>query len=241
MDDQELIELYWLGRLSSREESELLQRCERDEALARRLRDEQHLSKAFSDSEALEYLDKVEKVLAEASSRNAKLSWIGSKAVLLAIAAVMIVLVGLFFISSPENDSLQLFAQYFEPYPMLISNRGDDQKLSHQLVNAYDQGDWKKVLEILPVVDLEKPLNDLYRAIAHLKLGEDELAKGILVAYQSKAMTPMYQNMLDWYLALTYLKTGEHEKATFLLRELERGQISRGLRLKVRGLLKELG
>ena len=240
MNDRELIEQYLLGKLTAIQESDFEERCHNDLAFGKRFREEAILFKAVKDMEAREYLQKVDEVLGDVSSQSAKLKRVGFISIFVAAAAMILILIGLFFVLPNGADSSQLYSDYFEPYPMLISNRGPDQKAAQQLVNAYDQSDWQQVLELLPVETLTSSLNDLYRAIAHLGLEESEQAESILVKSLSNKVEAPLQNTIKWYLVQAHLQQAESSAAKILLEELSNGQISNGLRLKVDALRRDL-
>ncbi len=218
-----LIEQYLAGELETawREHVEML--INSDDNVRMKLEFQQKVIQDFkflieekTKSEVELLLPKIRKE----SNSILKLKW------LFPLAAVAAVALLAYFIlpgSSDHINAKQLFATYFEPYDMILTQRDGNilNKTLEEATKAYQNGDYLIAFEKFE--DLQKakqgdPLINLYTGICALSINETEKA---MIAFESILDHPELIEHAQWYLALSYLKAGETNKAKSVLEELD--------------------
>lgn len=142
-----------------------------------------------------------------------------------AVAAVGLVLVTVgiwFWGGDTEGVKLKsLAANYFEPYPALGINRGNETKdIKSEALSAYAVNDFKKAIPLLQkAFETEKDTMLLfYRGIAFIGRGQPSNAEVNLKDLLNSEIVP--HELVQWYLALTYIELNEKEKALPLLQQV---------------------
>lgn len=167
----------------------------------------------------------------------------------LQLAAAVIVLLGLagtlYFSMLRNKSSEKLFAEYFEPYPDVISNRGEINANSASLdvaIAAYKQKDFALAWEQFSLCPKYSDSRDdfilLYRGISGLMADHEKESIDILAELTIGSNKSLH-DQAAWYLALAYLKFAEKEKALQMLHELADGN---GFKQEeAKSLLEEIG
>ena len=123
--------------------------------------------------------------------------------ILTGIAASIVVIVSVIYLFAPHED---LFHQYFEPYPDLISNRTTSD--GSDAMFYYSSG---KFAPAIASFDKKEVLNDhekFYQGISYLAIDKTDQAKKVFSDLLITDRAPYAK----WYLSLCYLKEHNHEK-----------------------------
>lgn len=241
-DDQDLIEDYYQNRLSEKEIKSVEERCHRDPVFGAMVRQERLIREAIGDRAAQDFVTKTGTVIRRSGVDNrvagkGRLRW-------WLLAASFLVIVLVYFLSRESTSDLsELYADYYEPYPFILSRRGLEEDRIKLLTNAYEEGQWRKVeteIQTIPDSVLIAPMRDLYLAVALLEQDRPEDARNLLLSYRDVPLDDLYQDILEWYLALVYLREGDLTGTKEILAGLNSRLPEGALRRKVSGLLQEL-
>ena len=141
-----------------------------------------------------------------------------NRMVWLAVAATLLLLMGLFWWNTSTTNSTELFAQHFKPYPNIIAPIVKSQTPSttkYELAfQKYEQGKYQDAIVLLEKVNTEE--GRFYLAISHLA-NENEKQAITLLDDLVKEPSNRFYEASQWYLALAYLKTDEVDKAADIL------------------------
>ena len=148
-----------------------------------------------------------------------------SRYYILAIAASLIIALGLFALLKPtaETSNQELFAQYYQPYTNIIepASRGNEVQNDRSLAfRLYDSEDFKTASPLFENLynKTQEPYYLFYQGICELDLGNNQNA---IVLFQShKNYSDKLSTQTDWYLALAYLKVDKLKNAKSLLQNI---------------------
>lgn len=241
--DQILIENYILGKLSTREEQEFIHRCQQDPEFRSAYDEEQLLVQVINDQAAQDFLTKTREVMIR-DGKDPRFRF-GMRRLSLLFLTCLIVLVGTLITLKHQkpSDPKALFHEFFEPYPMILTERGNGDEPFLVLIEAYDQTDWVTVqaeLNRIPTGTLPGPLKDLYLSIALLGQDNASGAEKLLERYRQDPADGLYQHTLEWYLALAFLQNGKVDEARELLIRLSRDVTSASAVERINKLLRQL-
>ena len=240
-----LIEKYLFNRMSESERQEFEIQVESDASLAEELELQKKLFEAASDKDFNKIFPKLKQAEQDYLAAQAKKPFLRfSPTYLLLIAASLIFIVffsWLFFVNNNKVESIELFATYYEPYPMVLSFRGKND-LINGAVNSYNEKNFESVITSMNHLILEDSLGFLpymYLGIAYLELGNlDKAIENFTIVSDSN--NPSFRQQAKWHIALTYLKANESEKAKKILNELSRDTSSNINQESVKEILKAL-
>ena len=192
-----------------------------------------------SEKEALKKrLVKLEAGLPKATKR--RMTWYGSRVA----AAIILLLLPLYFILSNLNEvnSQELFADYFEPYPVLANGtvRGDaaDDPLSEG-IRAYQGGNYIMAITKLEAQSKDSKNGSFYLALSYM--ANDDASRAIpLLRDLTEDESFQLKEQATWYLGLAFLKNGEPDKARRVLQSLYKTSKDASLREKARTVLDEM-
>ncbi|MEM9337650.1 MAG: hypothetical protein AAGA66_02915 [Bacteroidota bacterium] len=108
-------------------------------------------------------------------------------------------------------SSKELFQTYFEPYPNVISTRGETPS---DYWNHYDNGDFKGAYEAFPQHSENDTIN-FYLGITLISLNRFDEAIGALNRLDE---TSRYQELKNWYMALAHLGADQSQEAVEFLK-----------------------
>ncbi|OQX80858.1 MAG: hypothetical protein B6D61_01420 [Bacteroidetes bacterium 4484_249] len=169
-------------------------------------------------------LKEIEKhnLIPDTSSDNSKVIPINKKFVY-GIAAFIIILLSVaaivYFTNGTKPDNQQLFAEYFEPYPDVITTKGINEDLLSAGMYYYNIAKYDSAVMFYDKIlenGTQKPEVLFYKGICFLALGKEEDAILNLSKVVSDNNNP-YNKPATWYLALVYLKMGESKNAKRIL------------------------
>ena len=147
------------------------------------------------------------------------------------VAAIIIALLAvgaiILFSTKAKVDSQQLFAEYFKPYPNVITTKGMNEELLSAGMYYYDMAKYDSALLFYNKILETKPERQdvlFYKGICLLATDKPETAMASLIKV---ADTSPYKSQSEWYLALAYLKSGNRLKANeILLKKIQEGTAS---------------
>lgn len=173
--------------------------------------------------------------------KNGNQRWMNISWKSLAAAAVFLLLTISYLIYNRQTDPLELYANYFEPYPNVFEPtiRGNARAdLRSEAFRAYDQRDFEKAAAGFNglLKEKEEPGVLLLLGNANLMLGHVEEAQNNFLTL-IKDFDEL-DGQAKWYLGLSYLKQGQKEKARLILQEL--GDPGETYSKKANDLLKEV-
>jgi len=212
MNEQELIERYLEGSLSSDELEQFEQLKANDPNFRKEVAFHLGLEKAISEENRMEFKNKLKGF--EKSSplkKGSTKSWWAAAAVLLLAASSYF----LWLQGTPSNE--KLFAQNFEPYrnieqPIVRGDQGQssgsETDLKTAAFMAYESGDFKEAISLFSELFTTK--NESYALFygANAHLAEGHSVKGIALLTQYLENPGRLKDKAQWYLALAYLKEG---------------------------------
>ena len=130
---------------------------------------------------------------------------------ILAIAATLLLLIAAgWFMMKPDKVEGDLFATYFEPYPMLVTQRGETAEVfaNHEAaIEAYEEGRYAEAAELFTSGRMPAVIQ-LYSGISYLASDNYVRALDMLQPLTNNADIA---EQAQWYLALTYLKLNDME------------------------------
>ena len=151
----------------------------------------------------------------------------------IAIAATVLLMVmsyQFFFTSGGPVSNEQLFADNFQPYQMLLSQRGlsegEKNIVLENAISAYSKGNYQSAASFFQQLSQNDPTDisyQFYLAVAQLGAKENDTSINLFQNIISTEGHP-FKEQSQWYLALAYLQNGDNENARKTLSEIESGQ-----------------
>jgi len=130
----------------------------------------------------------------------------------------------LIFLKSQKIDEIptnELFAQYFEPLPDLISTRSESNSLLGAM-ESYNDREYGKALESLDTTLFKQSQVKVYRAICRLAIDEEQNLSFEDEIRALKHGHPL-EEQVRWYQALSHVKNGELNKGVLTLESIDEG------------------
>ncbi len=222
---EQQIDAYFNGQLSVTDEETLMSALEENPELKEKFEFARDVFNALRDEEAMAFEEDLSSViksksrvpetpLADYNSPGARVYMVISS-----VAAVVLIASVIFGLFKKDNDPQQLFASYYQTYPVKELQRSDasEWQKSLELYANEDYDDfiaWVKTNTDYPQRD-----GQFYLAIAHMEEEEFHSAKSILNQLSADESFVSHDAVL-WYLALTQLKLDEIEAAKENLEKL---------------------
>lgn len=245
MENTELIERYFEGRLSPSERQAFEKRLAQEPSfteevtLQRRIREG---LRAVGRARMLSQLESVENRMSEyhpptqvirfdAPTRQ-RFYW--------AAAAMVLLLIPVYLWLKPGQSDQKLFAQYFEPYEHTTTQAVTQDPLS-QALGQYRDKNYAQALPILEKMIGAGNASDstlFYKANVHLQLNQPQEAIACLETVLKQPQSGFYDEA-QWYLALALLQTGETERAAEVVSEMS-SKPAHPYQSQAAGLLKKM-
>lgn len=224
MDKQQLLENYFLHRLTPKQEKMMGDLLDNDPAFKAQFDFEKELKRVIKNKENKNLKLILNRFESDIREKPVKKPKDGFK--LLALAASIVLLFGLGwygFNNAFGSDYPALYSENFEKYPntvFAITRSDTIQSLERQAFAAYESGNFQTAIDNfdkIPQND-QMPYLDFYRAQSYLQLEKTEEAKSYFVKNieHEKVFVPESH----WYLALTYLKKKDKTNAILQLQNL---------------------
>ena len=146
-----------------------------------------------------------------------------------AAAAIAFFLVYTFLIPT-SNQPTDLFAANFDPYPMLLNERGGEPDIEtaqlSEAIQAYSSGDYQQAIQgfqNLQNANNPLPAYQFYLALSYLANQESEAAIPLFEAINQNVKHAFYEQS-QWYLGLAYLQNDDPAKAKEILASIAEGK-----------------
>ncbi len=153
----------------------------------------------------------------------------GNRKLFYSIAATIIFLLSigaiLYFMNVAKPGVQQLFADYYKPYPNVITVKGSNDKLLSAGMYYYDIAKYDSAIMFYDKILEDSAQNSevlFYKGICLLATDKPDEATGIFneITQDNKSL---FKDQAKWYLALAYLKTGNSVKAKEVLSNISKG------------------
>ena len=141
------------------------------------------------------------------------------------IAAVLVIVIGLFWFFNPSVNYEKLYADHFEPYPNIAAPlvRGNEYREDRvaKAFQYYDQQEFKKAIPAFEELYHKDKIAyaNFYYAIS--LMADHQEKKAISVLKDPDWQIPKkYRIQTNWYLALAYIKTQNKKEAASYLEKI---------------------
>jgi tetratricopeptide (TPR) repeat protein len=211
----DLIEGYLLGALDEEARRKFEERMAGDREMQKEVELQRSLMYFLQDAKGLE----LRRALDDADQNFAGKTVPLVRKVLPWAAAIALVIVGVglaFWDFSPQAQA-SLFETYFEPYPMVLSQRSGDASMQ-SLIAAYESGRYGEALGHIEQWASDSVLSaagTFYQGMCLLALGEGQRAAAALQKVIDRR-DPLFTTQAQWYLALAHLQSGHKPEARAL-------------------------
>lgn len=218
-------------------------RLEKDEELASKYQDYQHLKRGINEYSYQQFAGKMkeweDELLLDKDEKSVPLN---KKWYMLAASVVILILSVISFTQlTGDLSSEEIFASNFEPYPDIITDRGAGRQLLNEGLYKYESGEYEAAIK-----DLRKYLADnsekkevlFYLGQSYLANGETSKALDIFNSL-TEAEDFKLQEANEWYRALAYIKM-ENTKTAQKILQLIQGNTDHAYRERSEKLLEKL-
>ncbi len=178
------------------------------------------LHQIVSDQDTLEFKEKLKQIGDQVKKEETSTSFFSS---FWKIAASIVVLFGvgtlLWYSLNNQDHTSDLYAQYYEPFPVEDISRGDGNVALQNIMKSYTQGNYNDVISALEKYpdSLKNTQLQLYLGNSYLNTKQEQKA---IIQFKNIQKTSQYYENGRWYLALTYLKQGNSKKSKSILKEI---------------------
>jgi len=157
------------------------------------------------------------------SARNTSNLWLKIAASVILLISIVIVLLLLF---KPTNNNKDLFAEYFSPYPNILTERNItkeyDNKLLIVALDHYDKGEFNKANQIFEELVKQEVVSDtvlFYYGNTSLATGDTDQA---IKSFEQLLLDTNSRILLqaEWYLALAYLSENKVDQCMLYLKKI---------------------
>lgn len=217
----ERIESYLQGKLSEDERSQFEQDLAKDQALKSELELHRSLHEEFTD-DVLDLKSKLNSIASESPLKIEKSdSKRGMPLVYKIISIAAIFLLAIIFLPNLLNPSMnqdEIYASYYEPYPMALNQRSTSEDQQNVILNnaiqSYLDGNYAEASKSFNTLYAEDP-NDIYLLYqASSKQANNELSAAIDLYDQVIANgDSKYTEQATWYKGLALLENGNKVEA----------------------------
>ena len=153
----------------------------------------------------------------------------GNRKLFYRIAATIIILLSigtiLYFMNVAKPDAQQLFADYYKPYPNVVTVKGSNDKLLSAGMYYYDIAKYDSAIMFYDKILEDNTQNTevlFYKGICLLATDKQDEATGIFNEITQDNKSP-FKDQAKWYLALAYIKEGNSVKAKEVLSGISKG------------------
>lgn len=216
MKNEELIALYFEGKLNADQKARFEDFMQNDEAFKAQVTLEEQVKTAIISTKKDDLRHRLQQL--EQPKKT-------SKYYIIAIAASLIIALGIFSLLKPTQtvSSQDLYAQYFEPYSNIIApaSRGDEpEDEKSKAFRYYDAKDYKTALNRFEALytTTQGSYYLFYQGICELELGNTQNAIALFKDHNN--YTDRVSTQTHWYLALAYLKANNTKDAKVLLQTI---------------------
>lgn len=146
----------------------------------------------------------------------------------IAVAAALILALGLGLLFMPNNENSLLVDELKTPYAAPVVTMGENNSNPDQIwqesISAYQLKDYKKVISLLSEKEQNFSLNSeqkFYLGMAYLYQENGQTQKAVQYLTTAKKENPrLYEENSNWYIALAHLKANQKEVAKEYLQKI---------------------
>lgn len=199
------IEAYLAERLSLQEKKDFEARLLIDTNLLNEVERHRKLHTYLQDKERIALRKELKNIHQEITSGLVKKQ--KQQIVYRMVAAIALLITAgslAWFLLSGPSSMPELYAAYYEPYPVAKTMRTDTVDTDTTFARYYAKHEYDRV--VTEAISVSKPLTDLQRlyvAISYLETGKPEKARTVL---QTITQSSTYYEDCLWYQALSFLK-----------------------------------
>jgi hypothetical protein len=221
----DLIEAFAKGELSESELADFERRRVIDPEFANEVADYLLIIKEIQTSQNRSFYNKVKGWETEITRQESEAKVIPMRRILSIAATVLIIALAtgyaiLRILPGQSND--ELFAEHFQPYEDVITERSGDESALQQGMSLYNERKYSMAIPHLETYLNEKPTEaavQLYLGISYLADNKTSKAKDLFESLIRNEQG-LYKDVAQWNLALFYLKTNEYELLKKTLQEI---------------------
>lgn len=233
LEKQELIESYLANEMPEEQRLAFEQQFSDDKELQDEIKLNNELSDLLNNERLSMFLDAVHETDKNwpTERRNSAISMYAKIALSVAASLIIIIFTWQYYFSA-GTDPVEghLFAAYFEPYQMLLSQRSADGTAGHatlfnKAVRDYAGGNFSSAAAAFRQLGDTEPENisfKFYYALSLMDSGNAKEAKEILEEILNTE-GHLFTEQSRWYLALAYILAGDEVKASQLLQAIKPG------------------
>lgn len=228
------IEMYLSGTLTEQERAAFEQKLARDQTFRQEVELHRQVAETLKGEKVHQLrrvLETVDKNWKEDQGNKENQFRLLSIRSLIAVAATVLLLVFAYQLFVPESSSSEeLFAEYFEPYQMVLTQRSlsADSTMNITLNTAirnYQDSQFKAAATAFQQLQTQYPENKaftFYLGLAQLSAGNSDSS---INAFSTLLADPthLFVEQCRWYLALAYLQQGNNGLAATQLQAITSG------------------
>lgn len=174
-------------------------------------------AKRFQDvKDAFEKLDSTNR---KTHPQNIRSTWMIGIA-----AAIALLLVGYFsfFNNDTPANSKQLYAQYFEPFPVEAGGKRNSDQVVLKGIELYSQSKYAEAIPLLKelLINDTVAINRIYLANAYLETNQFSEAEILLKEIPIEELSTVMDRYAAWYLSLSFIAQNKLEEAKKHLQSL---------------------
>jgi len=210
MNSQELIEKYFLGKLTDKEQEAFNTFLKTDNTFKKEFRFQQNLQKIIETNEDVSFKKKLQHYENEFQPKKKSYTkW-------LAAASIALILATSYFLIFQNTTNETLFAENFEPYRNVIQPivRGSVSKdIKTKAFVAYENGRYEDASKYFSEISVNK--NEAYAIfyLANSNLALNKTSEAIKLLEEYISLNGDLIEKAHWYLALAYIKENNSQAA----------------------------
>ena len=233
MEMNKKITKYLNGEMDAQTEKVFEQELRNNKDLRSEYELHNEIQNALGEEDIMELRERLEEYGTSGKTKKKKsLKWADS----LTAAALTALFIGvgiLWIYHSQITNSDELYANYFEPYPSIYSQRSIDVEsesgtLKRKAFLAYEKENWRKAQDHFNELLLLQPENTeyaFYGGMLDLKLDKsNEAIKHFRTVLHKEEL--LLEDQAIWYIALAHLKEENIEKSIEYLQEIVREDLA---------------
>ncbi len=236
IEEQQLIENYLSGRLSTEESISFESRMAEDAEFRQRVNTHSSIQELLVDEKTLSFRRLVDDVRHDYEKDNKessglKVKRVGSRRIwrqAIAVAAtVLILLVPAYWLLFYEESMTagQIAGEFMEPYPLPGVYRGADEETKLKALEAYESGRYDEAGIYYESLISNEPDNELHLFASGLCYLFDDKPKNAIPIFRKivEGKNMLIEQQARWYLAMSYLKADDSAMAKKVLERIDVG------------------
>lgn len=237
IEKYELIERYLANEMADHEHRAFEDQLNDNKALFDEFLIHKELDSLLSNEDLHKFLDTVHQTDARwtrpSKKNNTSFIQLNARLILGIAASLLIVIFSwqFLFVSGDSSSSSQLFADYYEPYQIVLSQRSESQSSGHvalfnQAIQDYADGDYTSAADAFRQLQTMETENVSYKFYFAVSLLSSDNAPEAIDILEELLETPnhFFTEQSRWYLAMAYISTNDRNSAVEVLQSISPGQ-----------------